>query len=594
VGEQLEGAVAWPVPEQAVAVSAFATDGAADPLSMRPYAEVLADMAVARQTPTPLTVLIDGPWGSGKTTLTHMVEAEVIRHPGRWPQPHVFVRFDAWANEDAADLGTAFAAAVLRAAGRHRPLITRFLSPLPARLVPLQRRAARALAIYGPALLAAVAMAWWPPASRLLLSAFHLHPDQTSTAGRTSAHLASGTFAFAVVAYFRTLLQLPGLRDAAKWVKAPAEVAATGGVDTAAAQIRGLVAGALRGRRRLIVVVDNLDRCERVKALQICDTISHLIEAPGVVTFVAADAAELRAAVAERLRPQPEGEHDADRRAEADAMLDKMFSLRLRIPEMPSDRLWDMISHPPGESSARSRWIRPRVRRRIADDATAVLEAAARLYDANARLTPAALLEIAEVAAGNVAWSRSVYRAIDFAAVQLGGVAAPWMGPSAAARHRELFRIELGRANRVYFLTSVPRLAELDAAVQPWLRLPPRRAKRMYNHARLLYAVSLSRGVLGNPVRARDIGRWAVLSDAWPVAAEAIAREQVNLFKLVHHRPLGDSLRVDEIKEIFAAARMPAREAQEALAFLTSLMVAGEFDGFVLAVRELAGLLPAG
>jgi hypothetical protein len=116
----------------------------------------------------------------------------------------------------------------------------------------------------------------------------------------------------------------------------------------------------------------------------------------------------------------------------------------------------------------------------------------------------------------------------------------------------------------------------------------------MYNHARLLYAVSLSRGVLGNPVRARDIGRWAVLSDAWPVAAEAIAREQVNLFKLVHHRPLGDSLRVDEIKEIFAAARMPAREAQEALAFLTSLMVAGEFDGFVLAVRELAGLLPAG
>ena len=80
-------------------------DGATDPLSMRPYAEVLADMAVAPQTPTPLAVLIDGPWGSGKTTLTHMVQAEVARHPGPWPKPHIFVTFDAWANEDAADLG---------------------------------------------------------------------------------------------------------------------------------------------------------------------------------------------------------------------------------------------------------------------------------------------------------------------------------------------------------------------------------------------------------------------------------------------------------------------------------------------------------
>jgi len=103
-GDDFRGTVRWPVPEQAVAVEAFA-DGATDPLSMRPYAEVLADMAVAPQTPTPLAVLIDGPWGSGKTTLTHMVQAEVARHPGPWPKPHIFVTFDAWANEDAADLG---------------------------------------------------------------------------------------------------------------------------------------------------------------------------------------------------------------------------------------------------------------------------------------------------------------------------------------------------------------------------------------------------------------------------------------------------------------------------------------------------------
>jgi hypothetical protein len=36
---------------------------------------------------------------------------------------------------------------------------------------------------------------------------------------------------------------------------------------------------------------------------------------------------------------------------------------------------------------------------------------------------------------------------------------------------------------------------------------------------------------------------------------------------------------------------MPPREAQ-APAFLRSPIVAGEFDSFVLAIRELAGLLP--
>ena len=587
-GDDFRGTVRWPVPEQAVAVEAFA-DGATDPLSMRPYAEVLADMAVAPQTPTPLAVLIDGPWGSGKTTLTHMVQAEVARHPGPWPKPHIFVTFDAWANEDAADLGAAFAAAVLREAGRRRPLAIRFLSPLPARLLPLQRRATRAAAIYGPAALAAVLMARWPSAAHLVLSLFHVHAGQAGTAGDAGAHLASGTFGFLVAAYFRQLLQLPGLRDADKWVKAPAEVARTGGVDTVARQIRDLLGQALRGRRRLVVVVDDLDRCERAKALQICDTISHLIDVPGVICFVAADAGELRAAVAERLGL---ADGDLDSRVEADALLDKLFSLRLRVPEMPSDRLWEMIAQPPGRQSAAVRRVRRRMRRRIARTASEAVAATAAKYDGTTSLTPSALAETTEALCASAAWSRSSLRFDPAEGETLARVDLRWLGPRARDRHSELFAVEISRATRAYFMTSPERLAQLDDSLKPWLRLPPRRAKRLYNHARLLYALSLTRDVLGSTVTPRDVGLWAVLSDTWPAAAEVVARFNEDLWELVRHRTITDKEREEGLAELLESARLSQRELAESKAFLVRLIRAAEIDKFLLAVPLLAGLLP--
>lgn len=587
-GQDIRGTVRWPVPEQAVAVEAFG-EGVADPLSMHPYAEVLADMAVARQTPTPLSVLIDGPWGSGKTTLTHMIQADVTRHPGPWPKQHVFVTFDAWANEDAADLGVAFAAAVLREAGRHRRLTTRFLNPLPARLLPLQRRAARAAAIYGPAALAALIMARWQSAADLVLSLFHSRSGQATTAGSAGAHLASGTFGFLFAAYFRQLLQLPGLRDAEKWVKAPAEVARTGDVGTVAKQIRDLVGQALRGRRRLVVVVDNLDRCDRAKALQICDTISHLIEAPGVICFVAADAGELRAAVAERLKLT---DGHAQGRAEADALLDKMFSLRLRVPESPSDRLWEMIAHPPHDETGPERRIRRGVRRRIARAASEAVAAVARGYDPNGDLTPEALADTTLALCDHWAWTRTESKDDGFETGTLAAVDLTWMGPTARDRHRDLFAVEIGRATRAYFLNSADRLARLDKSVKPWLRLPPRRAKRLYNHARLLYALSLSRGVLGSTVTPRYIGLWAVLSDTWPSVAEVVARKTEELHEVdslsTSARKKGEA-GLDEVLESF---ELPPREVAEAKAFLVKLMSTGEFGDFMLAIPELAGLLP--
>jgi hypothetical protein len=372
-------------------------------------------------------------------------------------------------------------------------------------------------------------------------------------------------------------------------VKAPAEVAGTGDVDTVARQIRDLLDQALRGRRRLVVVVDNLDRCERATALQICDAISHLIDVPGVICFVAADAGELRAAVAERLR-LADGNPDA--RAEADALLDKMFSLRMRLPEMPSDRLWEMIAHPPGDRTAPGRRIRRGMRRRIARAASEAVAATAARHDHTAGLTPGTLAAMTEALCAHAAWSQTIWRIDPVDSEMPAGIDLTWLGPTARIDHRDMFSIEVRRATRAYFLSSAVRLTKLDAAIKPWLRLPPRRAKRLYNHARLLYALSLSRDVLGSSVTPRDVGLWAVLSDTWPSAAEVIARNDEDLRELVRNRAMTFEDRVKRLGTILEAVKLSQRELGESKAFMVKLIQAGDFDDFVLAIPELAGLLP--
>ena len=139
---------------------------------------------------------------------------------------------------------------------------------------------------------------------------------------------------------------------------------------------------------------------------------------------------------------------------------------------------------------------------------------------------------------------------------------------------------------------SPERLAQLDDSLKPWLRLPPRRAKRLYNHARLLYALSLTRDVLGSTVTPRDVGLWAVLSDTWPAAAEVVARFNEDLWELVRHRTITDKEREEGLAELLESARLSQRELAESKAFLVRLIRAAEIDKFLLAVPLLAGLLP--
>jgi KAP family P-loop domain len=119
-----------------------------DRLGFTAYADALAGLLDDQATSTPLTVAIKGPWGSGKTSLANMVQTRLKHWPEeRGDKEHIVCQFNAWLHDDAANLGSAFAAEVARTASRKRPLIRRILRPLPMRMLAADERWRRRILI---------------------------------------------------------------------------------------------------------------------------------------------------------------------------------------------------------------------------------------------------------------------------------------------------------------------------------------------------------------------------------------------------------------------------------------------------------------
>lgn len=64
-----------------------------DTLNMRAYAEALADFT--RTCKTPMTISIQGDWGSGKSSIMHMIQSEITSDPGKKGGAKA-IWFDTW------------------------------------------------------------------------------------------------------------------------------------------------------------------------------------------------------------------------------------------------------------------------------------------------------------------------------------------------------------------------------------------------------------------------------------------------------------------------------------------------------------------
>ena len=550
-------------------------DPTQDRLGFTAYAEALAELIDSPGVSTPLTLSIDAAWGAGKTSLARLIERMVCEWPqDRGDRPHIVVWFNAWMHSDAPNLGTALAAVVGKTVAEHRPAWRRALQPLPSAMLSPEARSRRRALWLLVALVVAVLVTFLP------------HTLDLFGVSQQTARWA-GLGALAGIPIVGALLtgMLGVAQSAAAFVHDPSAQAATGSMSDVAAQFAKLVRTATGGHRRLVIFVDDLDRCEPERALQMCDLASLLLAVPGVVTVLLGDLVSLRSYAARHFAtsdgaggsPGDESGHLATHDAYARSYLDKIVQLDFSLPPSGSSALATVLNGtsaraPSGEAAGdRPRaeaLARPHVWRHLKHLYQHICSRPRR-FAAYVGITFGIwLLVIVIVTAldpnfenNNSDWANtlsSIWFVVTVATWPILGIGtARRQLANRRARKRtaqidETIRDNIPRPDEASVETikgvvaqsvseASARLVEqrarrlkverlvFDGNLELFSYLPdlPRSVKRVANRHYLLTSVAVSREMLGGtpPLTAAHLAKWAVIMERWPdLAAEIIQR----------------------------------------------------------------------
>jgi hypothetical protein len=553
--------------------------GNQDALGFGAYADALALLMDWKDTSTPLTIAINGPWGSGKTSLAKMAEAR-LPIGSDWDAPHVICWFDAWANDDAPHLGAAFAAAVAKAVNRQRPWWVRLAMPLPSVMLSPEQRWRRGLLLGVVAVVLAAAAIFWPTGGSLFTPFLRTGKAVSGLGhGAAAARLAWPLLVVAVIVLAQRLA--PSVQGVARWIDNPGSEAARGSMQDANRQLRRLIDQALRGKRRLMIFVDNLERCRPPRAVEVCEVVTQLIGHPEVVTVLIGDmdtialSAEIKYAALESLSPGttgtpgPGGTPGTIGRGPAGAYgrayLEKLIQIQLRLPPPLLKDLRKMLvpvaderpafppkpskpkpSKPKRRSPARAvtapvRW-HPWLWTLAASGVTIVLAAA---RAALALVTFAVAVVAAIVGLRQALARRSAQRQKEQTREALDKAVSNAVEPTETELRPEAIEElaqqvgntderEIRRRMRQRIISNNELRTELDHAVLEVLPPSPRAAKRMFNHAHLLLDIGVERGIFATQpgLRARQLAEWVALTERWPAVASAITGDPMLLGRL--------------------------------------------------------------
>lgn len=97
-----------------------------DDLGFEAYVQAIADFLVSEDTKPPLTLSIEGEWGSGKSSFMLQLQAKITdREQEEFERPPKIITFNAWRHDKAEALWAAFALSFIRQISKN----TGFLSP---------------------------------------------------------------------------------------------------------------------------------------------------------------------------------------------------------------------------------------------------------------------------------------------------------------------------------------------------------------------------------------------------------------------------------------------------------------------------------
>lgn len=461
-----------------------------DILGTNAYAEALAFVIDHQTTSTPLTVAINAPWGAGKTSVAKLTERRLQTFLMRSREP-ITCWFNAWHHDDAPHIATALASVVARSADAHRPPWRRWVvDPLPSQMLTPQGRRRR----WFMTSLAAVVVALLVLA---ISGAFH-----TLTSGKLTLTVLVTLGAAALREWSTvrgTAAQLSSL------VRAPETALASGSVDEVRSDLGQLIRQATRRgtrlhsdreHRRFIVFIDDLERCQPERSIEVCETVSTMLSHEDVIVVLIGDmqtlatAAEAKyKALAPRYRTGTlSGPSDNAASSFGELYLEKIVQFRFDLPthELPAlmalaHRLEERI--PAGDPTSGPNPRAGRLRSRYRD------------WRTERRLRTQT------------------------------GPALSWEARHADPNAARDYSSKLTELESLLHRTEGPSLQRSFDAVATLVRPLPRDLKRLLNRIRFYLYLLERRGVLApaGPVPPEAVGKWALLAERWPDLAVAIS-----------------------------------------------------------------------
>jgi hypothetical protein len=530
-----------------------------DKLDFAVYAQALAELIDHPGTDTPLTIAISAPWGAGKTSLARLVQRRLETWRQQWGQPpHVVCWFNAWAHDDATHLGAAFAADVARKVDRARPWWQRLRSPLPAAMLTPRSRWRRRVLIALGALAVAVGLLFVPPLRDLAVSD-DLEADLKGALGATLGSLA----VLGVVLFVLWRYVLTASERAAKFIDDPGSEAARGSMREVSEELGELIAQATRGKRKVVVFVDDLERCRPPRAVQVCEAAANLLGHRDVVTILIADmrviasSAELQYRGLESL--DGDGAHPPG--AYGRLYLQKIVQVQFDLPPpLGLERI--LVEEARAKPARHGVPVEGSRGQRVLDIALPAIlltlmvatgvafaiwqpegEAQNRVGAFFGGLFTAAFgfFVVAAIVRGVVRAGRFVVNIVRSRRARKRltridrRIRESSEGSPATVEEDvdRTFAVDPKSAeakliaDRVvrYFTHESSLQEEADAEVVKFLPLVPRGAKRMMNHLRLRLYVAIRRRLLepGSGLTARHVGKWVVFEQRWPELAQEVA-----------------------------------------------------------------------
>jgi hypothetical protein len=293
--------------------------GERDQLGFEHYVQCFADLIASPQTSPPLTIGIYGSWGVGKSFLLRNIERRLGARPRAPDAPVIHVvQFNAWEYSAADTVWPALVRKIMVCLEEktHWPFPGRFLRKLWRNLLwELRQERAHLLgALAGAALLLA-----------LLLTVNGL-----KVAPLWAAAVALG--AGGVIKVVGDTLTNPVSRWMAKLLEDGGYGSAAGAMGRIRDDLEWLEKQLAKEKGRFVVMIDDLDRCEPDKAVEVLQAINLLLNFDSFIVCLGIDARIVTRAVERHYRGLlgPAG-------ASGYEYLDKIVQIPFRIPR-PTDQ----------------------------------------------------------------------------------------------------------------------------------------------------------------------------------------------------------------------------------------------------------------